>query len=443
MKQKIIKPKSKKNYEYNINRAFLGIFTIAIGAIILMNNLDIYPFSFDIAVLWPLFIVFVGLSLFKKKNIISTAVGSVITIVCAVLFFSSVASYTINSFHFVYQNNITPISIAKDVNLEKAEIELNVGPGRINVYGVNSDKLIEGKLLTNIMKSEINQSITGTTQKVSISLLGKNGLMKENVLESQFNIGVDENTPLDFVFNSGGSNNNVDLSEIKAENIKISTGASSLFLKLGDSINSNVVIEAGASSLNLDLPEDAGVQIKIESGSSSQELPGFSLVNDDTYQSLNYSSKERKINIEITMGMASLKINWYSPIKKNEINLFYYNQSEDKENTCDADYILPVKRYVPESENQIKDVIELLIKGNLTEKEKEQGFVTEFPNEDFKLLSSGIEDGVLTLEFSEVPGFTAGGSCRVGILASEIIKTAKQFPEVKKVVFEPESLFEP
>jgi hypothetical protein len=440
MKQKNLKSK----YEYNINKAFLGIFTIAIGAIILINNLNIYPFGFNIAVLWPLFIVFIGLSLFKKKNIVSTAVGSVITIVCAVLFFSIVVSYTVGSLHFVYQSNITPIYIVKDINLEKAEIELNVGPGKVNVYGVNSDNLIEGKFSTNVMKSEIKQSISGTIQKVSISLQGKNGLMmKGSGLESQFNVGIDENTPLDFVLNSGGSNNDVDLSEVKAENIKVATGASNFSLKIGDSVDSSVIIEAGVSSIDLNLPEDAGVQIKIESGFSSQELQGFSLVGDNTYQSLNYDSKERKINIEIMMGMASLKIDWYSPIKKNEISLFYYNQSEDKENTCDADYILPVKRYISESENQVIDAVELLIRGNLTEKEKEQGFVTEFPNKDFKLLSSGLEDGVLTLEFSEVPGFTTGGSCRVGILASEIIKTAKQFPEVKKVVFKPESLFEP
>ena len=70
--------------------------------------------------------------------------------------------------------------------------------------------------------------------------------------------------------------------------------------------------------------------------------------------------------------------------------------------------------------------------------------MTEFPNKDFALLSADIDDdGILTLEFTEVPGFTDGGSARMLILSSLIEKTALQFPAVKKVVFTPETLFQP
>jgi len=356
-----------------------------------------------------------------------------------------VVSYTINGIDISYESNSTPIYIAKDMNMKQAEIELNTGAGEVNVYGIeNADNLIEGNLITNIMKSEISQLIEGSTQKVDISLRGAKGWPKgDKEFKNQFDIGIDKNTPLSFNLNSGGSNNKIDLSEIKAENINISTGASNLSLKLGDSINSNVVIEAGASSLSLDLPDTAGVRIKVESGFSSQDLTGFSLVGDKIYQSLDYDSKAVKINIDITMGMASLKVNWYSPAKKSEISLFYYNKIEDQETTCSSKYVLPVKRCITGSNNQIVDAINLLLEGNLTAEEKAKGFSTEFPNQDFNLLNSNLKDGELTLEFSEVPGFTTGGSCRVNILASEIIKTAKQFPEVKKVIFKPDSLFEP
>lgn len=320
MKQGIFKSKPREAYEYNINRAFLGIFAVIIGLVFLINNLNIYPLRIDFSVLWPLFIVFVGLSLFKKKNIISTTVGSIITIICVSLFFYSVALYTTNTVDVVYQNNITPIVVAKDINLEKADIELDVGPGEINVYGIDSDNLIEGRLMTSMMRSEVSQSINGPVQKVNISLQGKNEMARGADLKNQFNIGIDKKVPLDFVLNSGGSNNNIDLSEIRAENIKISTGASNLSLKLGDNVDSSVTIEAGASSVNISLPETTGVQIKIESGFSSQELPGFSLVGDNVYQSLDYNSKDKKINIDITMGMVSLKVDWFSPLVKKEIS---------------------------------------------------------------------------------------------------------------------------
>ena len=70
--------------------------------------------------------------------------------------------------------------------------------------------------------------------------------------------------------------------------------------------------------------------------------------------------------------------------------------------------------------------------------------MTEFPNKDFTLLSSDLSsDGILTLQFSEVPGFTDGGSARILLLSNLIKKTALQFPGVKEVVFAPETLFQP
>jgi hypothetical protein len=440
MMKKVFKVKSNEGLEYNINRAFLGIFAVIIGLIFLINNLNLYYLSVNFISLWSLFIVFIGLSFFKKKNAVSTIVGSIVTIICAFLFFYSLALSTTNIVSF----NTTPIVVTKDMNMERAEIELDAGGGEVNVYATDSDNLIEGKLITSMMESEINQSINESIQKVNISLYGKNGWMtKRQDSKNKFNIGIDKNVPVNFVFNGGGSSNTIDLSEVKAESVKINTGASTLSLKVGDSVNSSVIVEAGASSIKLNLPETVGVRMKIESGFSSQELPGFSLINDNTYQSLNYDSKDKKIDIDITMGMTSLSVGWYAPVKKNEISLFYYNQLEDKKNTCSVNYILPVKRCVLESDNKIKETIELLIEGRLTEKEKSEGFTTEFPNKSFRLLNSTLKDGTLTLEFSEVPGFTTGGSCRVKILGSGIIRTAKQFPEVKKVVLEPETLFEP
>jgi hypothetical protein len=444
MKQKTLKISSREDLKYSISRAFLGIFIVIIGLVFLLNNLNVCFMVVGFDNLWPLLIIFIGLSLFKKKNVTSTIIGSIVTIICAILFFYSIASYNATTVDFSYQAMPTPIVVAKDMNMKKAEVELNAVAGEVNIYGIESENLIEGRYLSNIMEGEINQSIDNSIQKVNVSFNSKKDLMNDGqVHKNSFSIGIDENTPLNFVLNSGASSNKVDLSEIEAKNILISTGASNLSLKLGDKINSSVTIEAGASSIGLNLPTDTGVRLKIESGFSSQELPGLSLINDNTYQSSDYDSKDKKIDIEITMGMANLKIDWYSPIKKKEISLFYYNQAEDKENSCDNSYILPVKRTIIDNENQIDESIKLLIDGKLTEQEKREGFTTEFPNKDFKLLGSKFENGVLTLTFTEVPGFTTGGACRVKILGSEIIRTAKQFSGVNKVVLEPETIFEP
>lgn len=131
-----------------------------------------------------------------------------------------------------------------------------------------------------------------------------------------------------------------------------------------------------------------------------------------------------------------------------DIQLYYFNQIEDSklpvEQQVNTSSILPVQRTIKSSKNLIADTIKVLIQGNLNPQEIEQWFITEFPNAQFKLLDTKLDTmGTLTLTFNEVPGFTTGWSARMLILGKSIEKTALQFPEVKRVVFEPETLFQP
>jgi spore germination protein GerM len=130
------------------------------------------------------------------------------------------------------------------------------------------------------------------------------------------------------------------------------------------------------------------------------------------------------------------------------IQLYYFNELEDSklpiEQQINTNSILPVNRTIRSSSNLIADAIKILLQGNLSEPEKDAWFITEFPNSNFKLLDSKLESNwTLTLTFSQVPGFTTGGSARMLILSKSIEKTALQFPQVQKVILEPDTLFQP
>ncbi len=134
-----------------------------------------------------------------------------------------------------------------------------------------------------------------------------------------------------------------------------------------------------------------------------------------------------------------------SPTK---VALYYFNQREDAKlplnQQVNVDSLLPVYRVLSPSQNIVFDTISSLLGGNLSLTEKSAGFVTDFPQTDFRLLNVNLQDdGTLLLEFTEVPGFTSWGSARMLILSNAIIKTAMQFAGVKKVQFMPDSLFQP
>ncbi len=130
-----------------------------------------------------------------------------------------------------------------------------------------------------------------------------------------------------------------------------------------------------------------------------------------------------------------------------QVDLYYYDPQKDIDENgnikCSADGLVAVQRSVLSTGDIISETINLLISGDLRESEMEDGITTEFPLDGFFLTKHLIENGVLTLEFSDNQNKTTGGACRVGVLWAQIEKTAKQFAEVREVRFLPEYLFQP
>lgn len=134
-----------------------------------------------------------------------------------------------------------------------------------------------------------------------------------------------------------------------------------------------------------------------------------------------------------------------SPTK---VDLYYFNQDVDDklspERQPSVNSILPVEHTIPVSDNLILDTVKELIQRKLTVAETKKWFVTDFPHPKFDVVWLRLtHDGILTLEFTEVPWLTSGWSARMLILSSTIEKTLFQFPEVKKIIFLPENMFQP
>jgi spore germination protein GerM len=135
------------------------------------------------------------------------------------------------------------------------------------------------------------------------------------------------------------------------------------------------------------------------------------------------------------------------PVKKQTIKLYYYNPTKDKDETgnilCSRQGLEAVERNIPVTQTPIQDTIKLLLKGGLTQEEKDKGVSTEYPLSGVELTGASLNNGELKLSFNDPENKTGGGSCRVGILWFQIEATAKQFGEVKSVKFLPEELFQP
>jgi hypothetical protein len=221
------------------------------------------------------------------------------------------------------------------------------------------------------------------------------------------------------------------------------------FRKMGVLVRDNPGLKPGVWYLVYDLPGAPGVTQELSFDSKS-----FLFVDD---RSQNYAegilSNGLHVSVEGNEASGVVYVKYLVEVADVEppvmttVQLYYYNPGLDKDASgnimCSTQGLTPVVREVPITFTPIQNTIKLLLQGQISDDEKNQGVTTEYPLPGFELKGANFKDGTLTLEFLDPQNKTVGGACRVGILRMQIEATAKQFPEVKQVQIIPEELFQP
>lgn len=158
------------------------------------------------------------------------------------------------------------------------------------------------------------------------------------------------------------------------------------------------------------------------------------------------SKKTLIIYVLVFLTLAFFFLNQKKDSLNEEVKLFYYNPNLDLGPggpECTEKGLVSVSRTIPDTQNHIKDTVNLLLKGDLRNEEKADGLTTEFPLQGFELGEVIVNDSTVTLIFSDPQNSSSGGSCRVSILRAQIENTAKQFKGVENVIILPVGVLEP
>jgi spore germination protein GerM len=110
--------------------------------------------------------------------------------------------------------------------------------------------------------------------------------------------------------------------------------------------------------------------------------------------------------------------------------VFFGNSVLDPEASCVK--VFPVARSIMKTETVGKASLEEMLKGP-TPEEKMQGYFTSI-GEGVTVQKLAIKNDTAYADFNDALERSAGGSCRVSAIRSQIAETLKQFPTVKNVV---------
>lgn len=293
---------------------FWGIVLIAIGVMFILKNLDIINFNwFMLFQLWPLILVFWGISLIPVKDYVKFIL-MLLSLSIGIWLVNYYKSDIFFGWHINKDDkkNWTEqrMSETYDSTITKATLRLDAVAGNYNINST-TDKLIDFESKGNIGDYKLLVSNEDSTKVVKIGLESNVVNINNNNKGNETNILLNPNPLWNLKFEAGASDIDFDLSQFKVEKIKFDGGASNIKIKIGNKIPMvNLDVDAGASSIKIHIPKESGCELIGDNVLSSLHVENFTS-KDGVYRTDNFEKAANKIYIKIDAAVSKMKIERY------------------------------------------------------------------------------------------------------------------------------------
>jgi len=304
---------------------FWGGILVTIGTLFILRNMGVLYFNwYSLIRLWPIMLVFLGITLLPLRNVVKV-IFSVLTIAALFVFLFTTKDnwdrddsyrWSINErferdygdefesdianqyFYEPYSSNITEVTL----NIEAIAGEFELKEKSDYLFEFTQD----GNIGPYIFSS--NEREDHPTLRLKLRDNTRNFRHLVNDIELKLHP-----EPLwNFDIESGAAKIRLDLRKFKTQEISIAGGASTINIKLGDLFNNtDVYIQSGASSITLSIPEESGCEINTTTFLNSRNFDGFEKIDKGYYQTSNYDDAKNKIRINVEAAITSLKVRRY------------------------------------------------------------------------------------------------------------------------------------
>lgn len=264
------------------NRIFWAVILVAVGFILLANNLGLFNVNLW-RLFWPTLLIVLGIWF-----LVGTATGTG---------------------EFVMEEGSVDLGDA-----ESASIVVKYGAGRMQLDA----SAAAGKLVSGTFANGLDARVNQVGSKLDVVLqphsrtfpvvffpgnwIGGKGL--------NWDLGLSKEIPLNLVFEVGASETLLDFTDLIVKDLVLKTGASSTEVKLPAKAGTTYFkVEAGAASLVIHVPDGVAARIDAEAGLASVSVDQKRFPKQGgIYQSADFETADNKIDMRIETGMASIEI---------------------------------------------------------------------------------------------------------------------------------------
>jgi hypothetical protein len=191
----------------------------------------------------------------------------------------------------------------------QASLKLSHGAGRLVLgSGAPAGQLLTGSFVGGIKQrahisgDRLDAHIEANPMIFPTFLIGWQGL--------EWNIHLNRDVPLALRLETGASQSELDLRDLKVTDLRLNTGASKTDLTLpANSGRTDVKVELGAASLDMVVPQGVAARIRAERGVAAIEIDTARFpYSNGIYESADFSSAQNKADIMIQAGVGRVAV---------------------------------------------------------------------------------------------------------------------------------------
>ncbi|GAB4138826.1 MAG: DUF5668 domain-containing protein [Ignavibacteriales bacterium] len=295
---------------------FWGIFFLVFGSLFLLSKYDLlvvnWSFAWD---LWPLLLIFWGLSIITKDSKAKPFISAAFGIIIAVLLFGMISNIfehnSDDNISWSDTGNTNYFSQEWNKSIENAHLEIHAGGGKFVISDI-TDKLIEGKAKGIFSNSSLEFDTSGNVANLLYELDDENiKIFPKDKLNNYLDVQLNPKPVWDIDLELGAAKLNCDFSKYKVASLNLESGATSSKLKFGNLQKEvNIKIEMGAAKLTILVPKDFGCKIDGDMVLVAKNFSGFKK-SDNFYITDGFEKADGKINIKIDGGVSSIDVERY------------------------------------------------------------------------------------------------------------------------------------
>lgn len=190
---------------------------------------------------------------------------------------------------------------------KRVEYKFSHGAGQIEIRGgASSGQAIVG---TTAMGMNHRNRLNGDRLEVKVEA-GPSLVPFIGPSQGVWRFQVTQEVPVTLSVEAGASSIDIDLRDVQATHVELSTGASSSNVTLPARGASFLDVESGAASVNIRVPEATAARIRVEEGVSAinVDTSRFPRLSSDLYQSADFDTAVDRAEINIESGLGSVTV---------------------------------------------------------------------------------------------------------------------------------------